>query len=229
MIGRENRETPLIMRFLPEALLLGLASGPACMASCGPVLAPTLAAQGRDFRGTAGALGVFLSGRLAGYLAFSVLAWALGLIAAPDPRSRALVFGLVDLGLAAVLALYALVSRRCPAACAAGASESRLVSIEARVEPWTPAILGLLTGLNICPPFLAAGARAAEAQSLPNAAAFFFVFFLGTAVWTLPMLGVGWLRRLAAAAVVARITLLILAAWYAYRGVIALAWRFSYA
>ncbi len=57
---------------LADAALLGLASGPACLASCGPVLVPSLAARGSGFGGTALVLGTFLSGRLVGYLAFSV-------------------------------------------------------------------------------------------------------------------------------------------------------------
>jgi sulfite exporter TauE/SafE len=212
------------MHLFAEAALLGLASGPSCLASCGPVLLPALAAQGKGLGGTAGLLSVFLSGRLVGYLSFSVLAWAAGLAAPADPRSRALLFGLVDLSLAGVLVVYALAARRCPAAPA----PSGLVSIEKRVRPWTPAALGLLTGLNICPPFVVAGARAAETRSLPAAAAFFLVFFVGTAIWSLPLVAVGVLRRLAGVAAVARITLLILAAWYAYLGIMALSWRFSH-
>jgi sulfite exporter TauE/SafE len=197
------------MHLFAEAALLGLASGPGCLASCGPVLLPALAAQGKGLRGTAGLLSVFLSGRLAGYRSFSVLAWAAGL--------------------AAALAVYALAARHCPPTRGPSSSPSRLVSIERRVRPWGPAALGLLTGLNICPPFLAAGARAAQTRSLPGAAAFFLVFFLGTAAWSLPLVAMGWLRRLAAVAAVARITLLILAGWYAYLGIIALSWRFSHA
>jgi sulfite exporter TauE/SafE len=217
------------MHLFAEAALLGLASGPACLAACGPVLLPALAAQGQGLRGAAGLLSVFLAGRLAGYLSFSVLAWTAGLAAPADPHSRALLFGLVDLSLAGALTVYALVGRECPAARGPSASSSRLVSIEKRVQPWGPAALGLLTGLNICPPFLVAGARAAETRSLPAAVAFFLVFFLGTAVWSLPLVAVGWLRRLTVVAAVARITLLILAAWYAYLGIIALLWRFTHA
>jgi hypothetical protein len=207
-----------------DAALLGLASGPACLASCGPVLLPSLAANRTGVGGTARTLGAFLSGRLVGYLGFSVLAWGVGLAAPTAPCSRTLLYGLVDLGLAATLAVYALGTRHC-----AAAHPSRLVTIGERVRPWTPPALGLLTGLSLCPPFLVAGARAAEMRSLLAAAAFFFVFFLGTAVWSLPLLLTGWLRWLPAVAEVARIVLFLLAAWYAYLGIIALVWRLSHA
>jgi sulfite exporter TauE/SafE len=213
------------MRFLAEAALLGLASGPACLLSCGPVLVPCLAARGEAFRGTARTLGVFLGGRLAGYLVFSVLAWAAGMAAPADRRAQTLLYGCVDLALAVMLLVYARGAARCaepqPAA-------PPLVTIGDRAQAWTPATLGLLTGLNICPPFLAAAVRAAEARSLSAAAAFFLVFFLGTAIWSLPLAAAGWLRRTPAIGLVARITLVLLAGWYTYLGAIAIGWRFGH-
>lgn len=208
---------------LAEAAMLGLASGPACLASCGPVLIPSLAAGSGGPRAAAGALGVFLAGRLAGYLCFALLAWTAGLAAPAEPRARALLFGLVEVALAILLVAYALTTRR-----RAPAPASRLVTIGERVRPAAPAALGLVTGLSLCPPFLAAGARAAQASDLPSALLFFLVFFLGTAVWTMPLLGVGWVNRRSEVATVARITLFLLAAWYACRGAISLTWRFSH-
>ena len=88
--------------------------------------------------------------------------------------------------------------------------------------PTAPAVLGLLTGLNLCPPFVAAAVRAAEAASLPAALLFFFLFFLGTLAWFPPFVLLGALRRAAAVAQVARITMLFLAAYYAYLGLVSL-------
>lgn len=209
------------MAILAEAALLGLASGPACLLSCGPVLAPCLAARGEAVRGTARTLAIFLCGRLAGYLCFSVLAWAAGMAAPADRRTQALLYGVVDLALAAMLLVYARGVRRC-------SPGQPLVTIGGGAKTWAPAALGLLTGLNICPPFVAAAVRAAEARSLLLAAAFFAVFFVGTAVWSLPLAAAGWLRRAPAVAAVARMTMVILAGWYAYLGIIALSWRFAH-
>src|SRR5208283_4154665 len=43
-----------------EALALGLASGPACIAACGPVLVPALLTERAGLRPNAGTLSVFL-------------------------------------------------------------------------------------------------------------------------------------------------------------------------
>ena len=75
---------------MTEALLLGVSSGPVCLAACSPVLVPVLAAEQRSARGTGALLAQFLGGRLAGYLGFACIAWLLGLSLNLDPRGRVL-------------------------------------------------------------------------------------------------------------------------------------------
>jgi hypothetical protein len=195
------------------------------MASCGPVLFPWLGAEPRKLGATGRLLLLFLGGRLAGYLGFAVVAWAAGLTLPLDLRSRSLVFGLANLGLALLLGFSACVPRR---ACAPPEEHSsRLYQIGAanHFRPPAALTLGVLTGLNLCPPFVAAGVRAAAAHSLPGALVFFALFFAGTSVWFLPALGISWLRRFSAVPVVARMTMAALAIYYAYLGIVsAAAW-----
>jgi hypothetical protein len=189
-----------------EAAALGLSSGPACLASCGPVLLPWLAAERRNTQATALALTEFLAGRLAGYLVFAAAAWLAGAAVPLPPRTRAIVFGAAHIGIALALAWYVIRPKRhC-----------------IRSGHAAPLTLGLLTGLNLCAPFLAAAIRAAESPTLAGAIAFFAAYFAGTTVWFLPAIGVASLRRFEALPVVARYTLAVLAAWYAYLGLIAL-------
>ncbi len=196
-----------------EAFLLGISSGPACLASCGPVLLPALAAERGSTRRAGVILAGFLGGRLAGYLAFAVLAWALGVSLAAAPATRAWVFGTANLALAGMLAAYAFALPKAPTACGGSCG---------RYRGMAPAAIGLVTGFNLCPPFLAAGVRAVEGASLAAALLFFFLFFLGTSAWFIPSLSVGLLRRFEAIAVVARFVLFILAVYYGYLGVIML-------
>jgi hypothetical protein len=197
-----------------DALLLGISSGPACLASCGPVLVPALAAERKAAGGTALVLVQFLAGRLTGYLGFAVVAWLLGFSLAEHPRARALAFGLSDLGLAVLLAGYAFTLPR-----AMGSSCGRACS---RYRNLAPALIGLVTGLTLCPPFIAAGLRATQEASLAGVLLFFAIFFLGTSVWFVPSVSLGLLRRFEAVAIVARLTLFLLAAYYVYRAVIVL-------
>src|ERR1039458_8004101 len=89
-----------------EALALGLASGPACIAACGPVLVPSLLTEHKGFRPHFRYLSAFLGSRLLGYLLFAVVAWELGLLASLLPTPRLLMMGAVYVLLAVVLLCY---------------------------------------------------------------------------------------------------------------------------
>jgi sulfite exporter TauE/SafE len=210
-----------------EALALGFGSGPVCLASCGPVLLPWLGAEPRELRATGRLLALFLGGRLAGYLAFAVVAWAAGLALPVDARTRTLVFGLANFGLAGLLGISACLPRR-HCGMASDEPQARLYQIGPadRFRPPAALTLGFLTGLNLCPPFVTAGVRAAATHSLLGALAFFTVFFVGTSIWFLPSLAVSPLRRFRVVPTVARMTMGALALYYTYLGIVAAAsWR----
>jgi sulfite exporter TauE/SafE len=212
-----------------EALALGFGSGPVCLASCGPVLLPWLGAEPRELRTTGRLLALFLSGRLAGYLIFAVVAWAASLAIPVDPRTRTLVFGLANFGLATLLGISACFPRR-RCATAPDETQTRLYQVGPadRFRPPAAVTLGFLTGLNLCPPFVTAGVRAAATHSLLGALAFFTLFFVGTAVWFLPSLAISPLRRFSTVPIVARMTMGALALYYAYLGIVgAASWRLA--
>ncbi|MCE5310854.1 MAG: sulfite exporter TauE/SafE family protein [Acidobacteriales bacterium] len=205
--------------FFAEALALGVSSGPACLASCGPVLVPILTAERRTARGTGITLAGFLSGRLAGYLLFASAVYIAGHSLEVAPRARGLVFGFADLAMAVLLAAYARELGRTPKDACRGVCAAGRFRVLAGA---TPALLGLVSGISLCPPFLAAGVRATQGPGLVAALVFFACFFLGTSVWFLPSLGLGLLRRWAEVAAVARLVLFVLAGYYAYLAFIVL-------
>jgi sulfite exporter TauE/SafE len=206
-----------------EPALLGFSSGLMCLAACGPVLLPWLATAGAGPRGTGALLGQFLAGRLAGYLVFATAVWALGLALPLPAGANATLFGAVHLALAATLAWYAFsMSRPRPEACPGGLSATRSRDLAGRLRVLGHAALGFLTGLNLCPPFLVAGVRAAERHSLSGALGFFLLFSAGTLVWFLPFLGVSAVNRFTRLRLVARFTTGLVAAYYGYLGVITL-------
>jgi len=201
-----------------EALVLGLATGPVCLASCGPVVLPWMLAQPEGVRAHGRQLSVFLAARLAGYLVFAAVAWYAGTAIPRTWGGRSWIFGGIELLLAVALTVYAAGWPR--RRCAARASARELVQIgEPPGERRLGAVaLGFLTGISLCPPFLVAGVRAAQQASLIAALAFFVFFFLGTAVWFLPYLSLGLVRRAPAVVTVARMVAVLLACWYLLSG-----------
>jgi len=199
-----------------EALVLGLTTGPVCMASCGPVVLPWMLVQPRGMRPHSLQLCLFLAARLAGYMVFAAAAWLVG---AAIPRAwsgRSWTFGLLDLLVAVALVVYAAGWPRRTAA----EPSPQLVRIgeTPRARPSGALALGFLTGINLCPPFLVAGVRAAQLAHLYAAVFFFVCFFAGTAVWFLPFLSLGFLKRTPALVTVARMVAVLLACWYGFSG-----------
>lgn len=220
-----------------EAFLLGLASGPACIAACGPVLVPSLLAGQPGLRPNLRFLTVFLGARLAGYLLFAILAWELGILASVLAAPHLHIIGLVYVLLALALIWYALTARHsCSPACAG----SKLVTITGqgnglespakatRRRTAGPAALGFLTGLNLCPPFVAAGIRAASLGSVAEALLFFSLFFLGTSIWFVPFAGLGCIVRTQAVVTVARMAMALIAVSYLAMGIVMLLGRKGY-
>lgn len=212
---------------LGEALLLGLASGPACVASCGPVLVPSLLAERDGLRLNARYLSLFLATRLAGYLLFASVAWELGTLVTPRAPTHSVTFALIHVLLAVVLIGYAYSAGR---TCGHSCTDQELVHIGLSRERGVPgaAILGFLTGVSLCPPFVAAGIRAAQAANIGSALLFFFIFFLGTSAWFVPFAGMCWVRRNEAVGIVARMAMVLIASYYFFTGIAILIRKNSY-
>ena len=229
--------------------MLGLATGPVCLATCGPVVVPWMMVQPRGVRGHSRQLGLFLAARLAGYMVFATAVWLVGSsisrawIGHAGPGRAGIgqswLMGGIELLLAAALVVYAVgwPHRRCAAANPAYAQASArhgeaggLVRIgePPRSLRSGALALGFLTGINLCPPFLVAGVRAAELEHLSAALVFFVCFFVGTAVWFLPFLSMGFVQRTPAVVTVARMVAVLLACWYGFSGVYLLIERTFY-
>jgi len=205
-----------------EALVLGLVSGPACLASCGPVLVPSLLAEHKGLWLHVRYLSLFLATRLLGYLMFAAVAWELGALVTLRTPARLPVFGLIHVLLACVLLRCAYTAGK---ACNSGCGGPGLVTIGAVGNHGVPgaAVLGLLTGISLCPPFVVAGVRAAQATSMGAALLFFAVFFLGTSVWLVPFTGLACVKRNEAVNTVARMAMVLIGLYYLYLGLTLLA------
>ncbi len=197
---------------------VGLASGPQCIVSCAPVLVPVVGARGGRLPAASWSIGEFLLGRLAGYLVCGVVAWV---VAAPlrlDPfLSKMLQSGaFAFLGL--LLIAYGL-GATAPASCPATHWSVRWTGRFTDGHAFAP-VLGFLTGISPCPPFLLALAQAAAAESLLGSVYFFACFFVGTSVFFLPLPVLGPLGRVPHVRTVARLTALIVGSIYILRALV---------
>ncbi len=194
-----------------DALLLGLSSGAGCVVTCVPIVLPVLFTEkSAAWRSNALRIGLMLAGRLAGYVAVGFTLGTLGAFARGGfDVAAAAAMERISYGVAGSLMVLA------------GALHSFPSFAPCRFflrlfNPGTSAFLiGLVTGLSLCPPFFAAGARVFGQQSSLGGALYFALFFAGTSVYFLPFFGIPALRRFEAhMRVVARLACLLIGSFY---------------
>jgi sulfite exporter TauE/SafE len=207
---------------METALFLGLTSGGACLATCGPLIAAFLAAESNTLQRSTALLTVFLSGRLLGYLGWAVLSWLLGWVIYQSPKGF-VVFSSASLVLGAWLIYYGISQPVLPHGNCPGSILKYLDS------PWGThqvflrgGIWGFLSGLQVCPPFLTAVSEAARTGSLGGSLLFFFLFYLGTGIWFIPFPFIGTFGRFRQVAQVARFLTLPLGVYFIYSGLISI-------
>jgi hypothetical protein len=204
-----------------------------------PVLIPLFLGEGQRVSQNGWLLAQFLAGRLGGYLLFGLLAGLTGRLLFQGRGPSGWVLGGVDLVMGALLLLYGLgefIKLPCPltfSMAGAGAETADLnqhlgCPVPPRqVRRWVnfapalfPLALGFLTGLSLCLPFIAAFTRAAAQASLAASVFFFATFFLGTAVFFVPVPFIGVFHRAQALRTIGRLAAIFVALYYLYTGVL---------
>jgi len=206
---------------LVKGFLLGIASGGVCLAYCAPVLVPYLLGEARTVRANLVPVGGFLAGRLAGYMAFAVLAWLTHSVLIENLPHQKVIFGIITIGLAMLLIVYGFTGRgrdrHCPAMSADAAAKPGRRSFVLM-----PVSLGFLTGVNVCPPFLLAFSSAAQLSRLWQSLAFFAAFFVGTSVYVAPLPLVGLAGGCERIRIIGRLAAGIVGLFYLYSGVVSM-------
>ncbi len=195
---------------LSEAFILGLSMGPACLGYCSPVFVPLVAAEKHStWQGAARVVGLFLLGRLAGYSLVGITVGVLGTFFLNGVSAT--VWGVVRLFMGMLMILFGM-------------------TVDGAGMKWCPdrwkgrksllfsASLGLLTGLNLCPPFGVAIAGAAATASVAKALYYFWAFFAGTAIYFAPFVLMSPIARKEAFRQVARICLFLAGTWLVLEG-----------
>ncbi len=194
-----------------EGLLLGLSTGSFCAISCAPVAVPFLFSENiKGWRQNAGLVGLMLLGRLAAYIGVGFLVGALGGYAVryldPEIQRRLLAVSNTLIG---ALMIAAGLMHNFP-----GLKFCR--TFRSLYRPGLGSFLyGLFTGLNICPPFFMAASRVFGKGDGWSGMLYFAMFFVGTSVYFLPLLGVHLFKdRQQTLRLVARLALILLGVYF---------------
>lgn len=206
-----------------QAFFLGIANGVTCLAFCAPVLIPIFMSGHQTPQKSWLLLAKFLFGRFLGYLVFGLLAWATNQLIILVGFYNALFFGSVYLGLAILMLINGIisiknVSNKLPNHTECQISPRKLPAFLKNSPQLLPIGLGLLTGLNLCPPFLMAFANATFTPSLLDSLFFFTLFFVGTSLFFLPVPFLGLLNRKVSIQTIGNFVSILIAFYYFYSG-----------
>lgn len=203
---------------LMQGLVLGLSTGVTCITYCAPALIPNMMKQGSSTGENYIQLLKFLAGRLIGYLAFGMGAWAVSRLWTGAFTYGKLLTGLIYVVLAVALGLTAFIKVK--SICAVHTLKGRILNFMGGGHKIYSLVIGLITGLNLCPPFLLALTQSVQAGSLINSLLFFLAFFIGTSVYLLPFPLIGIWKGNEIMKLIGRMSAGIAAIYFFYVGVI---------
>lgn len=173
---------------MTDALILGLSSGSACLATCGMVMFPYLMAGSAGVRRIAGDITLFLLARFVVYLILATAAWYFGQTFFSNKIVRNVVPGLLYISFAIMLVWYSIGKNRkkeCPAKLVKRFSDRRLV----------PVFLGIVNSLGFCPALFIILTKGATEATLIRSYIAFLAFFAGSSLWFLPLPLAGKIRK----------------------------------
>lgn len=153
--------------------LAGLAVGVNCLGLCLPIFLPLLLSQKQTAKSAGRLIIEFSLGRLGGYLFFGLIFGWFGVIIKSGWVHQ--LVALANIWIGVLLILYSL-----------GSLDQKFCALLPFAKIKWPFWLGFLTGVNICPPFLASLTYVFNLKDVLASLLFFLMFFLGTSTYIVP-------------------------------------------
>jgi sulfite exporter TauE/SafE len=203
-----------MITFATDAFLLGISTGIYCFSQCGLVLIPYIFAERESgLKRQSLIVSKFLLGRFAAYTATGLLIGFLGERANAASFFKAvpedLILGISYIALSSLL-IYNSIRNR-------GRKQNCRYNNLKRFS-YFPVLLGIFTGLNICPPFILAITKSFETKSILFGTLFFIIFFIATSVYILPLIFTGFLKKMDKIRVIARYVTILAGIYLAIQG-----------
>ena len=174
---RRKNKVNMDLSAIAEPFLLGLSSGLFCVTTCLPFIGPVMGfEENTPARSSRRLFFQFMLGRFFGYILFGAAFGCLGQMIDERLTGRLGAFCLAILSVLLIL-------------CSAGVLKEKNGRCPYFIRP--PLLMGFLTGVNVCPPFLMAVSAIVTLRSVWGGMLFFCIFFVGTTVYFLPMLFLG--------------------------------------
>ncbi|AKB45146.1 MULTISPECIES: sulfite exporter TauE/SafE family protein [Methanosarcina] len=169
----------MIVETISRGMLLGLSTGVFCLVTCAPVYVPFVLSEDRKLRRNILSIGQIAMGRLIAYLFFGLILGILGKQIDGPWLNKAIGSAMI---LLSVLMLAFVAVKKWP--------HFGLCKLSKKYVNY-PAFFGLLTGINVCPPFLLAMSAALSYASITGSILLFGGFFVGTSFYLILLVPLG--------------------------------------
>jgi len=169
----------MIVETISRGMLLGLSTGVFCLVTCAPVYVPFVLSEDRKLRRNILSIGQIAIGRLIAYLFFGLILGILGKQIDGPWLNKAIGTAMI---LLSVLMLAFVAVKKWP--------HFGLCKLSKKYVNY-PAFFGLLTGINVCPPFLLAMSAALSYTSITGSILLFGGFFVGTSFYLILLVPLG--------------------------------------
>jgi sulfite exporter TauE/SafE len=201
-----------------EGLILGLSTGVACIAFCGPILIPYLLTEAHTMKQSFIDVSWFLGGRFIAYVITGFLAGLLGSIIFENELFRKISGGWLYIILAIAMIVYAFY--RVKHVCLGESKSGLTAKLKSTWPHLLPVFGGFTSGINLCPPFVLAITQASLTKNITESIFFFIAFFMGTAVYFIPMPFISLFRRKQNFQLIGKFAATIVGAMYLYKGIL---------
>jgi sulfite exporter TauE/SafE len=197
--------------YIVESLLLGLSVGPICLAYCSPIVIPLLSSSSSPKLSVSSVtLVMFLVGRFIGYMLVGILVGIIGNNIQQYAKGN--LFGIISIALGLTL-LYFSIQKNFP--------ELKICRHikNSHSRQMFFILMGFFTGLNLCPPFLAAIVGATGTGTVAGSMIYFAAFFIGTVVFFPVTIFFGLFSKIDAVRTIAHVCMMISGVWFVLKGV----------
>uniref|UniRef100_A0A7V6CMX4 Urease accessory protein UreH-like transmembrane domain-containing protein n=1 Tax=candidate division WOR-3 bacterium TaxID=2052148 RepID=A0A7V6CMX4_UNCW3 len=200
-----------------KAVLLGLATGYFCFGYCLPTILPYFLSTDNLKKGIKHIF-FFLFGRLFGYLAFGLLFALLGKSLVQISTFHKLIMPFLYLSLSILLFFYGFFLTF-PHFSFCQIFKNKLSTNLSLF------FVGLIVGINICPPFLISILNVIETADILKGLLYFFFFFLATTIYFFPLVFFSFLTRYRLTQIIGKISAFLAGSYFLYQGILTFIYR----
>ena len=184
--------------FFIKPVLAGLSVGAFCMSYCFPFLATFIASEDRTAKRNFLLIVYFMLGRFLGYVAFGLIFGFLGEQLKSPYLTLITALSLILVSIVMVLHITGL-SKQKDDLCLVHLTRSTPAmknppAVEATGN--IAIVMGVLMGVNICPPFLLSLAYVVSLSDALQSVLYFAIFFFASSIYFLPMIFVGMMAKI---------------------------------